>query len=91
MFQIGIYDDEREKSGILYPLHNTRGTINYVVLSSYYYLDDGSESIYNQYEASGAARQPVIYNKSNSSFSYAITKLTGDKWNGGVRFLVIYY
>jgi hypothetical protein len=91
MFQIGTYNDESTISGILYPLHNTRGTINYVVLSSYYYLDNGTTTIYDPYEASNAVRQPVIYNKIATSFSYAIKKTTGEKWNGGIRFLVIYY
>jgi hypothetical protein len=90
-FQVGVYDGNSTISGSLTLLHNTRGTINYVVLSSYYYVDDGTTDIYNQYEASDFVSQLVIYGKLATSFLYATTKTTGDKWHGGIRFLVIYY
>jgi hypothetical protein len=90
-FNISISSTSGSHSGTFTLLHNTRGTDRYVVLSSYRYVSAGSSSTYNPHEGSSAAKELIINNKTATTFSYAFVKNTGDIWNGGVMFLVIYY
>jgi len=71
---------------------NTRGTTNYVVMTSYRYDSNGDSSgTYNPWEASSSVRQLIILNKTTTTFKVAFYRSDGDKWVGGVKCLVIYY
>lgn len=70
-----------------------KGTTNYIVIVGGSYNDDGSGgNSYNPYNASHAdAFPPVITSKTTTSFAAVFTKSTGQIWDGGFQFIVIYY
>jgi len=66
-------------------------TNNYYVFASYFYnTENGSGSVYNVYGASKACNQIIISNKGNTQFTWTFTKTDGDRWDGGITFLVIF-
>lgn len=70
-----------------------KGTTNYIVIVGGSYNDNGSSgNSYNPYNASHAdAFPPVITSKTTTSFTAVFTKSTGQIWDGGFQFIVIYY
>jgi hypothetical protein len=70
-----------------------KGTTNYIVIVGGSYNDNGSGgNSYSPYNASHAdAFPPVITSKTTTSFTAVFTKSTGDIWDGGFQFIVIYY
>ena len=89
-FDENVSNDDSPISRTFTLLRNSRGTLSYYVIGSYRYNAGGGGGTYNAHNASSAANQLVIFNKTTTQFSCAFVKSTGDNWNGGVRFLVIY-
>jgi hypothetical protein len=72
--------------------NNKAGNTNYHVFTSLdYYQHGGSGSTYPLFEASGSANRVLIFNKTAGSFDFGFSKGTGDFWNGGISFLIIYH
>jgi hypothetical protein len=70
-----------------------KGTTDYIVIVGGSYNNNGSSgNTYTPLNASNAdAFPPVITSKTTSNFTAVFTKSTGDIWNGGFQFIVIYY
>jgi hypothetical protein len=70
---------------------NARGNTNYFVITSYVYSSAGTAGTYDAWEGSTAAYSCYILNKTSTNFIVVMRKTTGENWNGGIRYLVIYY
>jgi hypothetical protein len=88
---INISNSDQDNSGIITLANNKTSTTTYHVFATYFYLaPNGSGGTYAWPSASGSANQILIFSKTSSTFSWGFTKTTGNNWNGGVSFLVIY-
>lgn len=70
---------------------NFRNTTNYVVLTGFVYNSDGVGDTYTPWEGISSVGNILIDNITSTSFRATFDKTTGQKWNGGIRCLVIYY
>lgn len=70
---------------------NSTNTTNYAVLSGFTYNSDGVGDTYNIWEAINGGGNILIDNITSTSFRATFDKSTGQKWNGYIIFLIIYY
>jgi len=86
-----VNNDTQDITSIITLTNNKTSTTNYHVFATYVYnLPAGSGSTYAWPTASDAVNPILIFTKTSTTFSFGFRKNTGNFWNGGVSFLVIY-
>lgn len=88
--QAGISNDSPVITTTFLLNKNFTNTTNYIVLASFVYNSAGTSGTYDPFEASSAADNLLISDKTSTTFTVVFQKSTGDNWNGGIRCLVIY-
>lgn len=88
---VTVSNNDEDNDGTITLTNNKTGTDDYKVFATYFYnKPNGTSGTYNKYDASTSAHSIITCSYTSSSFTWAFTKSTGDNWNGGINFLIIY-